>query len=272
MENIRQAIERAKARTEQQSRPGLAIPRKRAKHGLGVAYEGKERTEEVELDFAHLQSQRIVAYDGKDPRSRPFDILRTEVLHSMDLKGWKILAVTSPTPSCGKTLTAINLALSMGRQPERQVFLADLDLRKPHVAASLGLKCREGLLGVIEGRIEMDSAIMQIRAGNSRLEVLPTAPSSNASDLVDSSALKGVLRDVAEYGRSRIIILDLPPLLTGHDVVSILPQLDCVLLVGAIGLSTVADIEECGKFLQATDVVRFVLNKVPESMTKYAYY
>ena len=109
----------------------------------------------------------------------------------MDLKDWKILAVTSPTPSCGKTLIAVNLALSMGRQPERQVFLVDLDLRRPRVAASLGIKCREGLLGVIEGRIQLGSAIVQIRAGNSRLEVLPTAPAANASDLVDSSALRG---------------------------------------------------------------------------------
>ena len=120
MEGIRQAIERAKARQEQQSGSALEIPRRPAKHGLGVAYQGKQRTEEVELDPAYLQSRRIVAYDGKDPRSRPFDILRTEVLQSMDLKGWKILAVTSPTPSCGKTLVAVNLALSMGRQPERQ--------------------------------------------------------------------------------------------------------------------------------------------------------
>ena len=93
----------------------------------------------------------------------------------MDLKGWKTLAVTSPTPSCGKTLTAINLALSMARQPERQVLLADLDLRKPHIAGCLGLKCGEGVLGVIEGRIGLHSAIIGARVGSSRLEVLPTA-------------------------------------------------------------------------------------------------
>ena len=97
-------------------------------------------SQEVELDFAYLQSQRIVAYDGKDPRSRSFDILRTEVLRSMDLKGWKTLAVTSPTPSCGKTLTAVNLALSMARQPERQVLLADLDLRKASGRSLFGSK------------------------------------------------------------------------------------------------------------------------------------
>jgi protein-tyrosine kinase len=272
MEDIRQAIERAKARQDQQSGFALEIPKRPAKQGLGVAYQAKQRTEEVELDPVYLQSRRIVAYDGKDPRSRPFDRLRTEVLQSMDLQSWKILAVTSPTPSCGKTLIAINLALSMGRQSERQVLLADLDLRRPNVAFSLGLKRREGLIGVIEKRIEIDSAIMRIRAGGSKLEVLPTASTANASDLVDSHAFKGALRDITEYGRSGIVILDLPPILTGHDVISILPQVDCVLLVGAVGASKAADIEESSKYLQGTNVVRFVLNKAPDTTKEYAYY
>jgi protein-tyrosine kinase len=50
-----------------------------------------------------------------------------------------------------------------------------------------------------------------------------------------------------------------------------LPKMDCVLLVAAVGTSTVSEIEECSKHLQSTDVVRFVLNKVPESSTNYHY-
>jgi protein-tyrosine kinase len=272
MENIRQAIERAKGRPQQQSGIGYESSRQQSRHGFGATHESRGRSQEVELDFAYLQSRRIVAYDGKDLRSRSFDMLRTEILGSMDLKGWKTLAVTSPTPNCGKTLIAINLALSMAREPERQVFLTDLDLRKPQIASCLGLKCGEGVLGVLEGRIEVDGAIICARAGGSRLEVLPTAPSPNASDLVGSSAMKTLLQDVMGLGQSRIAILDLPPLLTGHDVISILPQVDCVLLVAAVGTSKVSEIEECKKYLQATDVVRFVLNKAPESTTRYSYY
>ncbi len=270
MEKIRQAIERAKARIEQQSEAAPDIPLKQVTGGLWGA--SQRQAEAIELNLAHLQSRRAVAYDGQDTRSRPFDILRTEVLQSMDLKDWKILAVTSPTPSCGKTLTAVNLALSMGRQHDRQVLLADLDLRKPQVAATLGLKCRDGLLGVVDGSTAIESAIATVRAGKSRFEVLPTAPTANASDLVDSSAFMGVLRDLIVSRRSQIMILDLPPVLTSHDVISILPQVDCVLLVGAVGVSKLAEIEECSKYLQATDVVRFVLNKVPEAATTYAYY
>jgi protein-tyrosine kinase len=266
MENIRQAIERVKARTDLQG-PPLAPLRQQAAN-----FESRSLVGKTELDLAYLQSRRIVAHDGKDPRSRAFDILRTEVLHSMDEREWKILAVTSPTPGCGKTLVAINLALSMGRQPDRQVLLADFDLRKPQVATTLGLKFREGLNGVIDGRLDLDRAVLPIQAANSSLEVLPTTPNTNAADLIDASGFDRVLTAIADYARSRIIILDLPPLLIGHDVISVLPRVDCVLLVGAAGVSTVSDIEECEKHLQTTHLVRFVLNKMTSSQDNYVYY
>jgi Mrp family chromosome partitioning ATPase len=126
----------------------------------------------------------------------------------MDLKGWKTLAVTSPTPNCGKTLTAINLALSVARQPERQVLLVDLDLRKPRVANCLGLKCKEGVVGIIEGRIDLHSAIVRARVGDSNLEILPTVPSSNSSDLVGSKAMRMFLEEITGRSRSQIVILD----------------------------------------------------------------
>ena len=271
MENIRQAVERAKAQNGPQNGAGLAVPTRRA-NAFGAARESKSQTEDLELDLTYLQSRRIVAYDGKDVRSRSFDLLRAEVLRSMDLKGWRILAVTSPTPGCGKTLVATNLAFSIGRQPERQVCLVDLDLRKPQLATSLGLKSTEGLLDVIEARIEINDGMIRARAGQSRLEVLPTLATSNASDIVDSTAMAQVLRNVAQYGQSKLIILDLPPLLTGHDGISILPHVDCALLVAAAGHSKISEIEECEKHLESTDVVRFVLNKAPGSATSYAYY
>src|SRR5690242_16595113 len=114
MENIRQAVERAKARGLE-SLGGLAAPQRPVTRDFGQLEGQQQVRNKVELAPAHLQSHRIVAYDGQDPRSRSFDILRTEVLRSMDLKGWRTLAVTSPTPDCGKTLTAINFALSVAR-------------------------------------------------------------------------------------------------------------------------------------------------------------
>jgi len=276
MENIRQAVERVKAHQSagsgQKSLAGSAVPRLQSEMDVGVACGNDAQNQEIELNSVHLQSKRIISHDITDPRSRAFDMLRTQVLQSMDLKGWKTLAVTSPTPACGKTLTAVNLAVSIARQPDRSVLLVDLDFRKPQVAACLGLKCDEGVLSVLEGRTTLSDAIIPARVGNLRFMVLPTASTIRSSELISSRAMTAMLEDIKREYHSKTIILDLPPILSGDDVIAILPQMDCVLLVAAVGTTTVAQIKECNKHLQSAEVVRIALNKVLETSTDHYYY
>ena len=276
MENIRQAVERVKAHQSaasgQKSLAGSAVPRLQSETDVGAACGNDAQNQEIELNSVHLQSKRIISYDITDPRSRAFDMLRTQVLQSMDLKGWKTLAVTSPTPACGKTLTAVNLAVSIARQPDRSVLLVDLDFRKPQVAACLGLKCDEGVLSVLEGRTTLSDAIIPARVDNLRFMVLPTASTIRSSELISSRAMTAMLEDIKREYHSETIILDLPPILSGDDVIAILPQMDCVLLVAAVGTTTVSQIKECNKHLQSAEVVRIALNKVLETSTDHYYY
>src|SRR5262245_31657465 len=178
MELIRQAVERAKAsagattepRTPigapQKLRPAPALspelPR-RPSASIASASDLSFRTKEAELDRRHLEAHRIIAHNVADPRSRSFDMLRTQVLQSMDRQGWQFLAITSPTAGCGKTVTSINLALSIARQSERSVLLVDMDLPRPQVANYLGLECQQGLLDVLEGREMLPDVLVNAR-------------------------------------------------------------------------------------------------------------
>jgi Mrp family chromosome partitioning ATPase len=228
------------------------------------------QTGEVELRHKQLEKERIVAHDNTDPRSRAFDMLRTQILQSMDLKEWQLVGVTSATPGCGKTHTAINLAMSIARQRERSVLLVDMDLQKPQVASRLNIRAEEGLLSVLEGQTNVANAVTRVRVGNLRLNVLPCEkPTSHSSEWMASGAMAALLRELRQVDRSRIIILDLPPVLVGDDVLSILPQIDCVLFVAAVGASTVSEIKECNKHLQSTTVVRIALNKSSEMGPAY---
>src|SRR5262245_28064902 len=67
----------------------------------------RHRFGELTLDPRHLESRRIVAHDVHDSRAKSFDILRTQVLRTMDSSHWQMLGVTSPTPACGKTVTSV---------------------------------------------------------------------------------------------------------------------------------------------------------------------
>ena len=58
-------------------------------------------------------------------------------------------------------------------------------------------------------------------------------------------------------------------MLVADDFLTLLPQIDCVLLVGAVGTSTVSDIEHCKRHLQSANVIRVVLNKARETNRPY---
>jgi Mrp family chromosome partitioning ATPase len=224
----------------------------------------------VALDEAHLESRRIISYDVSDQRSKSFDMLRTQILQAMDQKKWQVIAITSPTAGCGKTLTAINLALSIARQPERSALLVDMDLQKPQVALRLGVPCETGLLGVLQGHATLPEAMVNAHAGRHQLLVLPSErATADSSEWIASRAMQHLILEIRGSFRSSTIVLDMPPMLLGDDVIALLPQIDCVLLVTAAGTTTVAEVEECNKYLRSANVVRVAVNKIPESNKRY---
>jgi protein-tyrosine kinase len=228
--------------------------------------------QEVRLTASHLESNRIVAHATSGHHGRYYDMLRTQVLQEMDKKSWQYLAVTSPTAGCGKSVSACNLAISIARLPERQVLLVDLDLRKPMIANYLGLN-GGGVLGVLEGRATLSSAIVQASVGPHNFLVLPGSVSSPASsEWMASQTMGTLLQSIKRDFRSRIVIFDLPPILLGDDVISILPRMDATLLVAGVGSTSASEIKECQKHLQRTPVVRVVVNKVTESQDSYYGY
>jgi Mrp family chromosome partitioning ATPase len=263
MESIRQAVERARLEN-------MGLPRRRKVSGAAVQTPTGLAIEETEVRSAVLLSKRIVSHNGADQRARPYDILRTQVLQSMAQKGWKTLGVTSPTPGCGKTVTAVNLALSIARQPDQSVVLVDMDFNRARVADCLGLKPVEGgVLHLLEERTTLQDTIIPIRAGNQRIAVLPTTRSRDSSELMSSRPMRYLLQDLSANYRTTII--DLPPVLSSDEVIAILPLLDCILLVAAVGHSKASEVEECIRHLQPSQIVRVVLNKSSDAQ-HYGYY
>jgi MinD-like ATPase involved in chromosome partitioning or flagellar assembly len=194
----------------------------------------------------------------------------------MDENGWQILAVTSPTAGCGKSVTACNLAMSISRLPEGAVLLVDLDLQKPKVAEYLGLDAKTGMLSVLEGRTALLDAILRTSIAQNQMLVVPgEVCKSGSAEWMASQAMTTTLQALKREFPSHVIILDLPPVLVGDDVISLLPQIDSVLLITSIGTSTLPDIKECYKHVKSTPIVRVVVNKVSdkiESSYGYGYY
>ena len=287
MEQIKQAVERAKASaTGEPLRPMTPLHSQGAPQASVAAAKGPTLKSEalashagsalgfneVVLDWSHLEQHRIIGHNVADPRSKAFDVLRTQVLQAMDQKNWQFLAITSPTEGCGKTVTAINLALSIARQPERSAMLIDMDLQRPAAANYLGIKHRHGVRDILEGRAALADAVLRAHADSCEIMVLPASgPTVRSSELIASRNMDTMLQDLKRNFRPRTVIFDMPPLLQGDEVLATLPKIDAVLLVTAVGVSTLHEIKACSRHLQATEVIRVVLNKSHETIKKHYY-
>ncbi|MBU0500816.1 MAG: CpsD/CapB family tyrosine-protein kinase [Gammaproteobacteria bacterium] len=274
MERIKEAIERAKQERLSNPLPLQEEPQADPDSGpregslRTVKY---QQTKVVELDMEHLASQRIFAHQKSHPMTAFIDLLRTQVLQKMDEHGWRTLGISSPTPRSGKTVMAINLAISIARHTQKTALLVDLDLRRPKVAQYLGLDCRvDSLVAALKGKVDLADAM--VNPSIRHLVVLPTSrPVANPAEALASNRVAGLIADLRERYESRIVIFDLAPLVNTDDALSVLPKMDAVLMVVGNGMSTKREIEESLRHLHSTNLLGVVLNKAETDITP-AYY
>lgn len=221
-------------------------------------------------DPRHLERHRIVSHQKHNPHSGSFDLLRTQVLHKMTRNGWNTIGIVSPAPGAGKTVVAINLALSISQLQDRTAMLLDFDLRRPSVLKYLGLRPAQSLNEVLAGQCDFAEALV-----NPLLPSLSVAaadrPVANSAELLGSQRLSGLMDEVKGRYPDRIVVVDLPPVLNADDALAVMPNLDCVLLVVGAGMSSKRDLEDTLSHMPATNLLGTVLNKAQGSNEAYNY-
>ena len=224
------------------------------------------------LDAPRLIRKRILTLQsGVD--AVQFDQLRTKVLQTMRASQWQRLAITSPLPSSGKSTLALNLALSLSRQPDLRTVLLEMDLRRPSLAGLLGVKPHAGIAAWLEGRTQFSDHAM---CWNHNLAILTsTAPVHDTAELLASRQTADALSRMEAQYAPDIVIFDMPPILVGDDVMAFTAQIDAALIVAAAEESTIKQIDSCETELaRATNVMGVILNKCQNmgESKNYGYY
>lgn len=230
-----------------------------------------EQTRVVTLNQEHLAKNRIVAFNKNNRLSLGFDILRTQVIDKMLKNGWRTLAVTSPIPACGKTMVSINLAMSIAHYTDKTAMLVDFDLRQPSVAKYLGLTAGSTLNDVLAGDASIEESLVNPELD--RLVILPTAmPVKHSSEVLSSRKVKNLISEFRERYEERIVIFDLPPLLGTDDAMTMLSQVDCVLVVVGNGMVSKTDLVESMRYVDQAKLLGTILNKAKISQSQRGYY
>lgn len=237
-----------------------------ARAGSPIAPESLPR---IKLNPRTLHNHRVLL-DEDVPASSAYKMLRTRVLQRMRRNGWTTLAVTGTCPGEGKTLTAINLSISMARDLSTSVILVDLDLRKPSISRYLGVYPRHGIGDVLQGAVELEHALFN--PGIERLGLLLNErPFSNSSELLTSPQMHLLVNQLRQ-GEGRIVVFDLPPLLATDDMLAFSPLVDAILLVLAQGTTKQSDLTAVKELIQDLNIVGTVLNRSSENVAPYYYY
>jgi capsular exopolysaccharide synthesis family protein len=142
--------------------------------------------------------------------------------------GTRAIAFTSALSGEGKTTTAVNVALTLGRGGRNRVLLVDADLRRPSVHRMLGLRPRAGLADVVAGRAALRDCLWQF--GQNQLHILPAG--NVPDDLRDTLYHAHLGETFAEVKRNfDFVIVDAAPVLRFADVPTLCRDLDGVVLV-----------------------------------------
>jgi len=197
----------------------------------------------------------------------------------MKSNNWTSVGITSPAPKDGKSLTATNLAFAIAKDEKRNIFLVDADLRKPSIANYFGIQPRYGVAHYLNGDATLSDIALN-PSSQHNLFILPgldtTGERSSEAELASAQKLDRLIAEIREFDEDAIIVVDLPPVHIGDDVLALAPAVDSLLLVVSEGKTEIEQLTSSVELLSEFNLLGTVLNRSSEKISQdegyYAYY
>jgi protein-tyrosine kinase len=257
MEKIQQALERAK---QQRQSTDKTASNKQAP-SVDVQSIVYTRTQTIGGHAETQRRNRILSAMEHSNYADAFKILSTQVMQRMDEHQWSSLAITSVGDDEGKTTTAINLGISIAREIEYTVLLVDTNLRKPELHKYFGITPELGLSDYLKSDVDLADILIKPE-GIDHFVILPGGtPIMNSTEMLGSPKMCSLAKELKDRYPKRIIIFDLPPVLSTADTLSFVPCVDCALIVVEDDTTKEADLKQTVDLLSVTNIIGTVLNK-----------
>jgi protein-tyrosine kinase len=264
---ITKAVERA----QEERQSGVArqtLLQRSGPQGLVVPEIEYTHTKVIPVSLQHLRANRVVTAEAPDEELVPYKMLRTRVLQRMRDQGWSSLAVTSANAGEGKTLTAVNLSISLAMEVSCTVLLVDLDLMRPSVHKLFGLPAQPGIRDYLVDGTPLDEVL--VHPAIPRLVLLPGgSPLRHSSEMLSSPRMVQLAEELKTRYARRIVVFDLPPLLASDDAIAFAPCVDAALLVVEEGKTQIDDVARTAELLQNVKLLGTVLNKAEHVEASY---
>ena len=227
----------------------------------------------IALNRNTVLDNRCVCIEPNSPEIDCYKVLRTKIQLITREEGWNTVMITSPRPAEGKTLTAINLALTFSKVYNQTVLLVDCDLRHQNVHKLLGFQSDSGLMNYLLKGQPLEELI--IWPGVDKLTLISGGQTlDNSSELIGSPQMKILIQEMKSRYEDRYVIFDTAPLLIGDDAIALAHYIDSIIMVVEEGRTAIKDVKKALEMLPQEKFLGFVLNRQTGALADryYGYY
>jgi protein-tyrosine kinase len=209
--------------------------------------------------FPDRIDEKIIVHPDSPPVAvEQYRRLAALMHHAQQDRGLKTMMVASALAKEGKTLTAVNLALTLSESYRRRVLLMDADLRRPSVAERFGLL---NLRGLTEALQAPDDTRLEVVRLSPTLSVLPAGqPMSDPMHVLTSNRM----RRIVEEARMAFdwVLLDSPPVALLTDANLMAAMVDGAILVVGAGETQFPSIQRAIDAIGRERILGVILNRV----------
>jgi exopolysaccharide/PEP-CTERM locus tyrosine autokinase len=247
--------------------------------GNSLVQVGQRQSRSVELDLAQMAAAGyLVPGAARSTLADEFRAIKQPVLKNArpdanaPIHLGNLIMVTSALPAEGKTFCALNLALSMASEVDSSVLLVDADVVRPALLGRLGLAgSYKGLMDLLsEPGLDLSEVILKTDVP--KLSVIPAGmPRPNATELLASSTMEQLLRDISSRYADRIVVFDAPPLLPTTESRVLAARMGQILMVVNEGVTSRTDLTQAYATLQACPIVLSMLNRSTSPLERQQY-
>lgn len=173
----------------------------------------------------------------------------------------RLVLVASGKPGEGKTFMALNLALSIAGERDRNVLLVDGDNAKPELLARLGVASEgKGFLEALSDP-HLDPESLVLDTDIEGLSLLPSGRRDRkAPELLASARAGEVLDRLIAADPRRIVLIDSSPALASSATVALAAHVGQALVVVKADATSEAELKETLDLLSPCDHLSLVLN------------
>ena len=188
-------------------------------------------------------------------------------------KGEKFLntvLVTSSVSEEGKSMTALNLAISLAKEHNHTVLLVDADLRRPSVHKYLDITPEVGLVDCLRDNLPIQKALVKTGIGN--LVILPAGGAvKDPVDMLSSNRMKEIVAELKQRYPERYVIFDTPPILPFADAGVLAGIVDATLFVVREGMARSEDVVKGLETLKGRNLLGIVYNDAHVFLKSQSY-